>query len=570
MKVQYKVSTENAHQQYLQIEALFPVENAQTTVYLPTWRPGRYELGNFAKNVKGFQVLNDENKKLNFRKTHKAVWEVESEGTKFIKVVYSYYANELNGGSTFLSPDQLYMNPVNCLVFTDETAHLPCEMELNIPDTYQIACNLSSEFNTLKAENFDQLVDSPFIASDSLQMDSYEVNGTTFYCWFQGTNKINWEKLKKDFAAFTQKQIEKFTEFPVKKYHFLFQIVPYKAYHGVEHHASTVILLGPTYDIFEGLYSELLGVSSHELYHTWNVKAIRPIEMYPYNFKEENFSELGYICEGITTYMGDLFLYKSGVFNFEAYAKEFAAQLQKHFDNPARFQYSVAESSFDTWLDGYSAGAPGRKVSIYTEGCLLAFLTDVRLRKATTNKYGLDEVMKRLYFQYALKNKGVSEADYKALLEEISGENWDEMFADYFHGTKGFEGPLMDALEYLGLEMEHTASKSYSEAFVGIKTIPVGNHFQVLAIYPGSTADMAELMLDDQIIAVNGHALASDLDRWLRHHDEDTKVLTVLRKGEMKELILPVLNRTFYNQYSIKKMEKPYKLQTNAFDMWSK
>ena len=190
-------------------------------------------------------------------------------------------------------------------------------------------------------------------------------------------------------------------------------------------------MITPAKEINKSLYKELLGVCSHELYHTWNVKSIRPLDMFPYDFSCENYSELGYIYEGITTYMGDLFLLKSKVFSIEQYFDELNNQLQRHFDNMGRFNYSVAESSFDTWLDGYVQGAPGRKVSIYVEGCLLAFIADVKILKATAGKYGLDEVMKRLYFNYAIKGKGITENDYRKELEQISGLS----FADYFDLT---------------------------------------------------------------------------------------------------------------------------------------
>jgi predicted metalloprotease with PDZ domain len=570
MKVQYTLSGEQANQQYILIEATFPVEGEQTMLYLPTWRPGRYELGNFAKNVKYFQIFGSDNKPLNFIKTHKAVWQVETTGQKSIRVVYQYFANELTGGSTFLSPDQLYVNPVNCFVFTDETKELPIEVELKIPSNYEIACNLKSEGHKLFADSFDQIADSPFIASPTLEYQTYQVADTTYHLWFQGLKKIDWDRLKKDFIAFTEKQVAKFTEFPVKDYHFLFQITPYKAYHGVEHCASTVILLGPSYAVFGDAYSELLGVSSHELYHTWNVKAIRPIEMFPYNFKEENFSELGYLCEGVTTYMGDLFLLKSNIFNFEQYKKEFNFQLQKHFDNQGRFNHSVAQSSYDTWLDGYTAGAPGRKVSIYTEGCLLAFVTDVRIRRATSNKFGLDDLMRRLYFDYALQNKGVSEEDYKAELKNLTGEDWTELFNDYFHGTKAYEVILADALDYLGLELNHEPSKSYSEAHLGIKTILNGRNFVIQSLFPGSTADMGGLMLEDEIVAVNGFACQGELDKWLQMHDDEQKRLMIQRKGKVMEIALPELNRTFFNIYSIQEIKSQNSNQKRALEVWMK
>lgn len=570
MKVQYTLSGQQAYQQYIDIEVSIPVSGDQTLVYLPTWRPGRYELGNFAKNIKHFQIFGLDNKQVKFQKIHKAVWEVETTGQSNILVVYKYYANELNGGSTFLSNEQLYVNPVNCFVFTDETKELPIEVDLKVPSNYEIACNLKSDGHKLYANDFDQMADSPFIASATLEHQSYVVANTTYHLWFQGLSKIDWVRLKKDFIAFTEKQVEKFSEFPVKDYHFLFQITPYKSYHGVEHCASTVILLGPSYAVFGDFYSELLGVSSHELYHTWNVKAIRPIEMFPYNFKEENFSELGYICEGITTYMGDLFLLKSKVFNFEQYKKEFNAQLQKHFDNQGRFNYSVAESSFDTWLDGYTPGVPGRKVSIYTEGCLLAFVTDIRIRRATDNKFGLDILMKRLYFDYALQNKGVSGEDYKNELKNLTGEDWSELFNDYFHGTKAYEVILADALDYIGLEIIHEASKSYSEANLGIKTILNGQNFIIQSLFPGSTSDMGGLMLEDEILAVNGYACQGELDRWLEMHDNDQKRLMIQRKGKLFEIALPELNRTFFNVYGIREIKSPHINQKKAFDAWVK
>lgn len=568
--VQYRIKTDYPHQQFIQFEVVFPVSGDETTVHLPRWRPGRYELGNFAKNVRDFSITS-KGKKLSFQKDSSSSWKVNTAGLDEIVVKYNYYATELNAGSSFFSEEQLYVNPVNCFVYTDETANQEAEVEVQIPDTYEIACQMRVEGHKMFAPNFDFLADSPFIASANLKKETYEVAGVQFHVWVQGMQEVNWGKLIPDFQKFTQKQIEKFVEFPVSEYHFLIQILPYKAYHGVEHQASTVISLGPTYDVFGDLYKELLGVSSHELYHTWNVKAIRPIEMYPYNFKQENYSKLGYLCEGVTTYMGDLFLLKSGVFNFEQYALEFNVQLQRHFDNMARFHTSVADSSYDTWLDGYVPGIPGRKLSIYTEGCLLAFLSDVRIRQATLNKYGLDEVMKRLYFEYALKNKGVSEEDYFAELERITGDSWSDWRRDYFEGKSAFEAPLVEALEYLGLDLEHEPSASYKEAKLGLKTLPLPNGGdQIMAIYPGSPSDMGALMLEDIIVAVNGYRVQGDLDRWLTYLDDQPKTLLIQRKGEFLTRTLPVLNRTFYNTYKIARVKDPNSAQKKAFEYWVK
>ena len=320
--VKYTFSCENPAQQYVAISAIFQVSDDVTIIDIPSWRPGRYELGNFAKNVKGFKVFDQDNKKVGFKKISKDSWEVITVGKKEIKVEYLYFAFDLNAGSTFLNGDQLYVNPINCCVYEEKSKTEPVEVELKIPAEWKVACSMKQNGNTLYAENFEEFADSPFICSAGLQYNQYEVGGTIFHIWLNGEVKPDWKRLIKDFKAFTGKQIEKFMEFPVPEYHFLIQILPYKAYHGVEHQKSTVITLGPSYEVFGLMYNELLGVSSHELYHTWNVKAIRPIEMFPYDFKRENYSELGYICEGVTTYMGDLFLMKSGVFDLKQYLLE--------------------------------------------------------------------------------------------------------------------------------------------------------------------------------------------------------------------------------------------------------
>lgn len=567
--ISYKFSIENASNQYIQIQLSFESKQDIEHIQLPSWRPGRYELGNFAKNVKHFKVYGDK-KTLTFEKTTKDCWKIETNGAKQIQVSYHYYATDLNAGATYLDKTQLYVNPVNCCAYVLGREKENIEVQLNIPDSYQIACGLKQEKKTLFAQSFDELADSPFICSATIQHDTYKVNDTLFHIWFQGEVKVNWEKIMKDFTAFTSKQIEKFSEFPVPEYHFMFQIVPFRAYHGVEHQTSTVILLGPSYDIFDAVYVDLLGVSSHELYHTWNVKSIRPIEMFPYDFTKENYSKLGYLCEGVTTYMGDLFLLKSGVFNLKDYFLELNDQLQKHFDNFARFNYSVAESSWDTWLDGYVPGAPNRKVSIYTEGCLLALVTDVFIMRHSKEKYNLDDVMKRLYFDYYLNRKGVSEKDYQNMVEQVANASFQEILDDYFYDSKPFEAIIVDAFEYLGLELIHKASPKYSYAKLGFKTIPQGQNFIVKAIYPGSPAEMGSLMLEDEIIAVNAYACNGELDKWLTYFDDDIKVLSVMRRGKLIEVTMPIAVRNFYLDYSVKQIENPNQHQKRAFERWTK
>jgi predicted metalloprotease with PDZ domain len=568
--INYKIISDHASSKLLQVTVSFPTNESETLIHLPAWRPGRYELGNFAKNVKNFSVFDDAKKKCVFFKTNKDTWLVKTEHTKSITVQYNYYANELNAGSTFIDEELIYVNPVNCLVYIDALIDHPISISVANKSNWQIATSLKNIDGVLHATNYYELVDSPFIVSPNLQSESYALNSIVFTIWINGHKQIDWQTIINDFKKFTQHQLEAFGEFPADKYEFLIFSLPNQAYHGVEHLKSTVITLGPSHALFNTLYNELLGVSSHELYHAWNIKSIRPTEMLPYNLKAENYSTLGYIYEGITTYMGDLFLLKSGVFNLETYLEQFSQQVQKHLDNPGRFNYSVAESSFDTWLDGYVSGVPGRKVSIYTEGCLLAFCADILIRQATKNKIGLDEVMKRLYFDFALKGIGITAKDYQNLLENISGISFQSFFDDYVNGTHNYESILIDCLEYVGLSLQQNKLASYSQSRLGLRFTKSNNGILVSEIYPGSPADIAGICLNDQVIALNEIQINNDFDALLEYMEFDEKKLILLRNKKITYITLPEVNRYFYQKHSVSLQNKLNPNQQKALAYWGK
>jgi predicted metalloprotease with PDZ domain len=571
--VRYQVRCEQAQQRYIQFSAVFEqaAESEVLQLELPSWRPGRYEIGNFAKNIKGFKAFGADKQALAFEKTAKDTWQIATLGQTHITITYNYYAAELNAGSTFLDPKQLYINPVNCFFYDAQNTEQPYQVQLHLPAQWQIASALHFDENqTVEVANFDRLADSPLMCSAAIDRRSYEAGGYTFHICFNQQQMIPWERVLHDFSRFTERQIQDFGEFPSAEYTFLIQSLPYAAYHGVEHLDSTVIALGPSCDIFGSLYTELLGVCSHELYHAWNIKALRPAEMQPYNFKSENYALTGFIYEGVTTYMGDLYLLKSGVFSLAQYLKELSKQVQKHLDNPGRFSMSVAAASFDTWLDGYVPGAPGRKVSIYTEGCLLAFYADYRLRKATNHKIGIEQVIKNLYYNFSASNNGYTLQDYQTTLENLSGESFADFFKDYVCGTSAYEALLQEALDFFGLELQQTPSKSYAEARFGMKVSLVGKEWQILSIYPGSPADTGGLAIGDLIIGVNGLRALPSLDNWLAFHENQNKTLLVDRNGQLLERFIPEVDRHFYVSHTVVAATDTIAAQEKALTIWAR
>ncbi len=564
----YTFSYANPAAKLVQVNILFENISSETTILqLPAWRPGRYELGNFAQNIVSLKISSEE-KNLPFKKITKDRWEVNTHGISAFEVAYTYYAAELNAGSTYLCSDFLYVNPVNCCMYAEEKMHEPCTIELQVPDNFETANGLPSQGkNIYAAKDFHELADSPFISGTTLQKKTYQSHGVDFHVWFNGKIEPDWNKVLRDFKAFTDEQYEAFGSFPFPEFHFLIHALPYQAYHGVEHLTSTVISLGPSEKIMGDLYEELLGVSSHELYHCWNIKTIRPKEMMPYDYSKENYSRLGYVAEGVTTYMGDLMLLRSHVFNRDEWKKTFDSLLERHFQNFGRFNMSVAESSYDTWIDGYKQGAPYRKVSIYTEGALCAFMADVLIMKATGNRKNLSHTMQWLYEHFGKKEKGYTEKDFQWALETVSGISFHEFFDQYYHGTYDYEPLLRECLEYLGYELKITNRYNLHETAFGIKVLKEGNAFVVKAIYPECEAQQKGLELGDKILSINNEEL-KEISQ-LKNAAEATHIKLKIQNSFLEEREIELNTGNYFKKYFIERQQEISEAQARSYAVWA-
>ena len=582
--MKYIFSYSDPHKHLIDIEFIADTNKENgITIQLPAWRPGRYELGNFAKNVKQFIPLDEKGNFLVFKKVTKDCWKIQTKGVKELHIRYSYYAIDLNAGSTFLDDKQLYVNPVNCSIYIPDRINEECIVELKVPDTYQVATSMASLAakktkqykRQLVAKDYHELADSPIIASATIQHNVFIMDGVEFNLWFQGECKPNWSKVISDFFIFINEQMVTMGGiFPVNEYHFLFQILPYRFHHGVEHLSSTVIAIGPSYELMRGdVFLELLSVSSHELFHSWNIKAIRPAEMYPYDYTKENYSHLGFVCEGVTTYYGDFFLFRSGVYTDTEFEQALSKHVQNHLDNFGRYNLSVANSSFDTWLDGYSEIVPHRKTSIYSEGCLIALMTDLMIRKYSDNQRSLDDVMNHLYNEFAMKKKGYTEADYKTAVEQIAGTSFDEFFNTYVYKASSYENALVECIEYIGFQLIIGKSKKHHERRYGIKISEAASITKVIAIYPGSVAEKAGIQLGDEIISINGYSVKNNFGEWSQYFampGASSISLLVSNAGKIRTVLFTPSQEEYYKVYSLEKVYHPTKAQIKNYNAWSK
>ena len=565
--IHYSISYDNPHRHYVDFKlSTSTLGKDKMQFQLSAWRPGRYELANFAQNIQKWGAFDEENKSVPFKKITKDLWEVQTKGLEKITIAYNFYSNQLDAGSCYLDEYQLYLNPVNCMFYVVERMEEEYKIELDIPEDYEIASSMKQEGNILKIKGYNLLSESPIICSKSLKHQAYNVNGITFHLWFQGVCKPDWERLEIDFKAFTKSQIKHFGGFPVDEYHYFFQITPYRSYHGVEHTKNTVLLLGPGDEIMNKRYQDLLGICSHELYHTWNIKAIRPVEMSPYNFTKENYFRTGFVAEGVTTYMGDMMLYNSQVFNWEEFVKTQNQNLERHLTNYGRYNLSVADSGFDNWLDGYKLGSPDRKTSIYPDAALCMLMVDLEIIRNTKGSDSLHSVMKELYKNFALKKKGYSEDDFINICIKLGGLKVAEIFKNHIYGTQDYIPTLKTALEVVGLELKDKKNPNLCAQYFGFIAAKEDGKIIIKKVEPNSVTDINGIAPEDEITKVNGKDIEGKISDILKDYKNEV-TFTIKKKFSEKQISLAIGN--YYCLLEIDKKENSTDEQLTLRKVWS-
>jgi len=451
----YRISCLNPVSQFVQFELRISAQSTgEIHLQLPAWRAGRYQLANYAQNLRNLRIKNPQGQTVDFQKIAKDCWVFKTETFEKYSISYEYFAAKMDAGSAWADEEQVYLNLVNCCFEAKEMPEEPFELELDLPD-YPIVVSTLPESGTgfFRTKDFQQLADSTILAAKNISHWEYSLNGTLFHIWIHGEVHFEKELFIENFRKFTQAQIRDFGEFPEPEYHFIFQLLAYPHFHGVEHRKGTVITFGPAENLKEsGHLNELLGVSSHELYHAWNVCRVRPKELLPYDFSQETYTKAGWMLEGITTYMGDLYLLKSGVFELPTYLKEVEDILNRESLNEGWRNYSILESSMDLWLDGYQAGIPDRKVNIYSHGAVICFCLDILLLNDGSN---LPEVMKLAWEKYGEPFQGYDEMGLWNLILDCATdkENFNSFYEHFISGNENLLNYFGSLLPALGFEL---------------------------------------------------------------------------------------------------------------------
>ena len=528
---------------------------------LPAWIPGSYLIREFARHVIAIRAEAG-GKPVRLDKLDKHTWQAApvKNGTA-LTVTMTVYAWDLSVRGAHLDATHGFFNGTSVFLRVLGQEDAPCLVDLQPPagrefKGWRVATSLPPArgergergaakalgFGLYRAANYDELIDHP-VEMGTFTHFSFEAGGVPHEVAITGRHDCDTERLAADLAKICTAQIDFFGRpAPMARYVFLVTAVG-DGYGGLEHRASTALIckradLPARGDagISDG-YRRFLGLCSHEYFHTWNVKRIKPAAFVPYDFNRENYTTQLWAFEGITSYYDDLALLRSGVIDRNDWLELLAKTISNVQRTPGRSRQSLAESSFDAWSKFYrpDENTPNVVVSYYAKGALVALALDLTLRSKTANRVSLDDVMRELWRHHGQTGIGVGEDDLRCIAERLSGVDLRRFFADFVHGTR--ELPLKSLLAEFGIRLDWEAAKTPS---LGIKTVTEGDSIRLATVFDDGAAQAAGLASGDVLIALDGlRVTPASLERMLaRYQPGDTLKIHAFRRDELMEFSL--------------------------------
>ena len=415
--IRYSIRPSNpyAHLYSVTLEIANPAPDVQL-LRMPAWIPGSYMIREFAKNVVEIHAQDTEGKALEITKKDKSTWMLTTAGSTGVRITYSVYAWDLSVRSAHLDQTHAYFNGTSVFLEVVGQHESPCEVEIlnaDIPEAthWKVATTLAEAgaerygFGKYSANNYDDLIDHPVEIAD-FTIGHFTACGVPHELVLSGKHYADVARICDDLKKICEHHIQFYGEpAPMERYLFITWVVG-NGYGGLEHRSSTSLICKrddlPSVNSSEQVsedYQNFLGLCSHEYFHTWNVKRIKPSVYIPYDLSQETHSELLWAFEGITSYYDDLGVLRSGLISTEQYLKTLARTYTRVHRAEGRFKQSVVASSFDTWTKFYKQdeNAVNAIVNYYTKGALSILAIDLKIRSLTQHKKSFNKLKNPLY-----------------------------------------------------------------------------------------------------------------------------------------------------------------------------
>lgn len=534
---------------------------AAQRVSLPVWIPGSYLVREFSRHLQKLQARQD-GKAVAVHQLDKANWQVDCVPSSPLVLSYEVYAFDNSVRTAWLDQQRGFFNGTSLCLKVHGQEHMAHELELAAPRAFphwEAATGLEplktgkKGFGTYLAADYDELVDCPVELGPFFSAE-FRAGGVPHRLVLAGaTEAFDGERMVADIQKICEAQIRFWHDRkrpPFKHYLFMLNAVD-DGYGGLEHRNSTALIAGRR-DLprlgesrqAEG-YTTLLGLISHEYFHTWNVKRLRPAEFAQYDYAGENYSQLLWFFEGFTSYYDDLLLRRAGLIDDATYLKLLTKTSNQVLQTPGREVQSVAQASFDAWVKYYrqDENTANATVSYYTKGALVALCFDLTLRlEGNTN---LDHVMRALWQR--CKAGPMAEADFAAVLKELGGRAYTRELASWVHGTR--ELPLKELLESHGIAVLEEPSQLQQR--LGVRVAESQGSVVLKNVLRGGAAEQAGLAAGDEWLGVEVAGGAwrlgkmEDLPLYAGTHRKVTALVARDRRLLRRDLTIPTAGTTW-------------------------
>jgi len=564
--IQFRITPKDPHAHLFEVVCVVPEPAPSGQRFsLPAWIPGSYMIRDFARNVVRVWASDEDHRPLRVRKVDKQTWECgPCAGPLMLR--YEVYAWDLSVRGAHLDASHAYFNGTSvfvCIEGQAEAAHLVdiCPPATQLGGDWLVATAMARAdapewgFGTYQAASYDELVDHP-VEMGRLTLAGFELGGVPHHVAIYGLHRADLERLCRDLQRICSEHVRLFGELPpMDRYVFLVTAVG-EGYGGLEHRASCSLLCSRNslplagQDTVSDEYRTFLALCSHEYFHTWNVKRIKPKAFVPYDLSREVHTSLLWAFEGITSYYDELALVRSGVIGAESYLELLGQTVTRVLRMPGRFKQSLAESSFDAWTKFYKQdeNSPNAIVSYYTKGAVVALALDLVLRLESGGEFSLDDVMRALWRQYGRTGIGVPEDGIERTVAQVSGLDLADTLEPWLRGTE--DPDLERLLGEFGVRMTRRPAESARDKggkppanaaalrqfpVLGIRLAPETEAARLAVVFEGSSAHEAGLAAGDELIAVNGiRVTARNLETVLRTYAVgDAVALHGFRRDEL-------------------------------------
>ncbi len=529
--IRYQITSRNPNSHYFDVSiCIDKPDPAGQQLRLPNWIPGSYMIRDFARNLLDLRAY-DQAGELAIEQIDKSNWRVAACSGE-LSVEYKVYAKDLSVRAAHLDHSRGYYNGSSVFVEILGQGGKPCEVLIEKPGAtccvdWKLATSLKRKqaeaygFGLYEALDYDDLIDHP-VEMSAFTRITFQACGVPHDIILTGRFECDQARLAADLKTICEHHIRFFGEpAPMDYYQFQVMVVG-EGYGGLEHRASTSLIASraslpkPGQTGVDDDYRDFLGLCSHEYFHTWNVKRIKPEVYRPYDLQREVYSDLLWAFEGITSYYDDLGLLRSGLIETDSYLELLAQTMTRVQRGLGRCRQSAAESSFNAWTKFYKQdeNAANAIVSYYAKGCLIAACLDLKMRELTDGQKSLDDVMRRLWQDYREQGKGVEPDGIQKLVSELTGIDLESFLDELIYGTS--ELPLPELLASVGIEVvQRVAKNAQDKGGKDIEGELPGVDFGVMLkdgeaglviqrVIEDGAAQSGGLSAGDQIIAVDG------------------------------------------------------------------